>query len=214
MEPAVAGPHTQKAPGGGGGHGAGLLVAGGGGGLPSVAPGGEAAEDIGLELQNDARSEHSAAADQRQCGEIPGPHIGDHQEGDEENGRGAEVAHQAQQADTHACQHDEEGQVPLVEQPLQCGGAGEDIADLGDLRRLEGHAADGDPVDGAVFGVADHQGDAQQADGGGRHEPAVLLHPAEVPQEQSQHQKQRQPQQNSQELLEQTALGTGGSDGQ
>ena len=37
----------------------------------------------------------------------------------------------------------------------------------------------------------------------GRHEPAVLLHPAEVPQEQSQHQKQHQSQQNRQELLEQ-----------
>ena len=49
----------------------------------------------------------------------------------------------ARQPDAPAGQHHEERQVPPVEEPLQRGGAGEDVADLGDLRGLEGHAAQG-----------------------------------------------------------------------
>ena len=64
----------------------------------------------------------------------------------------SKVAHDAQKPDAHAIKDDEQRQVPLVEQPLQRGRSGEDIADLDDLRGLEAEAADGDPVDRAVLG--------------------------------------------------------------
>ena len=58
-----------------------------------------------------------------------------------------------------------------------------------------------DPVGGAVLPLSQHQGDAQQADGSRRHEPADLLHPFQVPQEDAQDQEERQTQQHREKLL-------------
>lgn len=82
-----------------------------------------------------------------------------------EDGSRAEVAHQPQQADAHAGEHDKQRQIPAAEQPFQRGGACKNIADLGDLRGLEGYTAQGDPVGRAEFSLAQHQRDPQQADG-------------------------------------------------
>ena len=58
--------------------------------------------------------------------------------------------------------------------------------------------------------MANQQRDSQQADGPGGHDPAGLLHPLQVPEEQAQHQKQHQPQQDGTELLEQAPRRAGG----
>ena len=166
-----------------------------------MAPRGEAAQNIGLELYDDPRAKGRAAADEGQSCGVPGAEIGDDQEGHKEDGRRAEVAHQPQQADAHAGEHDEQRQVPAAEQPFQRGGACKNIADLGDLRGLEGYTAQGDPVGRAEFSLAQHQRDPQQADGPGSHEPAALFHPFQIPQEQTQRQKQAHAQNDGQKLL-------------
>ena len=56
-----------------------------------------------------------AAADEGQSCGVPGAEIGDDQEGHKEDGRRAEVAHQPQQADAHAGEHDKQRQVPAAE---------------------------------------------------------------------------------------------------
>ena len=175
-----------------------------------MAPGGKAAEDIGLEPQDDPRAKHRPAADQRQGGKIPGAEIRDDQERDKEDGRRTEIAHQAQKADADAGQQDEEGQIPPPEQPLQRGRAGEDITDLGDLRGLERQPPNGNPVHRAVFGVTQHQRDPQKTNGRRGHEPAGFLHPGEIPEKDAQHQKQPQPKHNGKKLLEKALRGTGG----
>lgn len=49
----------------------GLLITGAGGRLPSVAPRGEAAQNIGLELYDDPRAKGRAAADEGQSCGVP-----------------------------------------------------------------------------------------------------------------------------------------------
>ena len=208
MEPALAGTHAHQAAGGGGRHGAGLLVAAAHRGiLPGVAPGGEPAHDIGLHRQHGEHREHAAAADEGQSGPVAGAEVGDDQEGDEEDGSGAEVAHVGQTGQAHAGEHDEQAQVPLAEESLQGGGTGEDVADLGNLRGLHADAADGNPVGRAVLGVGqaqlvEHHRQAEKADGRPRHEPADLLGPLQVLEEDAQDEEEDEPQHHTEELLE------------
>ena len=61
-----------------------------------MAPGGKAAEDVGLEVEDQQAGKQGPAADQGQGGEVAGAEVGDHQEGGEEDEGGAEVAHQRQ----------------------------------------------------------------------------------------------------------------------
>ena len=61
--------------------------------LPRVAPGGEALKDVGLEGEHGEHRKHPAAADEGQGGPVAGAEVGDNQEGDKEDGGGAEVAH-------------------------------------------------------------------------------------------------------------------------
>ena len=102
-----------------------------------MAPGGEAAEDVGLEVEDQQAGKQGPAADQGQGGEVAGAEVGDHQEGGEEDEGGAEVAHQRQTEQTYPGEHHEQPQVAPVEQPLQSGGAGKDVEDLGHLRGAE-----------------------------------------------------------------------------
>ena len=156
------------------------------------------------------RAEHRAAADQGKGRRIPGTKIGNDQKGDKEDRRRAEVAHQPQQADAHAGQNNEQRQVPAAEQPFQRGGTGKNVADLGDLRGLEGQAAQRDPVGRTEFGLAQHQRDAQQADGTGGHEPPQLLHPFQIPQKQPQRQEQSHAEDDRQQLLGEASRHAGG----
>ena len=159
-----------------------------------MAPGSKPGQDVRLELDNNARAEHRRAANQGQGRPVSGAQVGNDQEGDEENRRRTEVAHQPQQADAHAGEHDEQRQVSFAKQPLQRGGSGKDVTDLGNFRGLERKPADRNPVHRAVFGLPQHQGDAQKANGPRGHEPADLLHPLQVPQKQSQHNEEHQTQ--------------------
>ncbi len=84
------------------------------------------------------------------------------------------------------------------------------VADLRNLRGLEGDAPQGDPVGRAVLGLPSQKGNPQQPNGQRRHNPAVLLHPGEIPQEQPQHQEQHQPQEDGDKLLQKAPGGAGG----
>ena len=177
-----------------------------------MAPGGKALEDVGLDGEDHPRPGHAGPGDEGQGGPVPGAQVGDDQEGDEEDGGGAEVAHEGQAADTHQGEQQEEPQVPLPEEPVQGGGSGEDVADLGQLRGLEGEGAQDDPVHGAVAALAQaqspqHQGDPQKPHGPPGHEPADGLHPVQVPEEDAQHHEEAQPQQQGDELLEEVLRG-------
>ena len=208
MEPALAGANAHQTAGGGGRHGAGLLVAAAHRGvLPGVAPGGKPAHDVGLHRQHGKHGEHAAAADEGQSSPVPRAEVGDDQEGDEEDGGGAEVAHIGQAGQGHAGEHDKQAQVPLAEEPFQGGGSSEDIADLGDLRGLHADAPDGDPVGRAVLGIGqaqlvEHHRQAEKADGRPRHEPADLFGPVQIPEKDAQDEEEHQPQHHAEELLE------------
>lgn len=128
-----------------------------------MAPGGKAAENIGLEGHNDPGTEYCAAANQGEGGKIPRAHVGNDQEGDEEDGCRTEIAHDTKKRDAGAGQHNKEGQVPLVEEPFQRGRASEDITDFSDLRGLKRHAANRNPVDRSIFGMTEYQREGQQA---------------------------------------------------
>ena len=140
----------------------------------------------------------------------------DNQEGDKEDGGGAEVAHIGQTGQAHAGEQDEQAQVPLAEEPVQGGRPGKDVADFGQLRGLHRDAGNGQPVGRSIFGAGEaqqveHHGEAQQADGPGGHEPADFLGPVQVAQEDPQHQEQGQSQHHAEELLEQGGgIGGGG----
>ena len=173
-----------------------------------MAPGGKPAHDVGLHRQHGEHGEHAAAADEGQGGPVAGAEVGDDQEGDKEDGGGAEVAHIGQAGQGHAGEYDEQAQVPLAEEPLQGGGSGKDIADLGNLRGLHADAADGDPVGRAVLGIGqaqlvEHHRQAEEADGCPGHEPADLFGPFQVPEKDAQDEEEHQPQHHAEELLEQ-----------
>ena len=177
-------------------------------------PGGEAPQDIGLDGDQHQPAEHRAAADQGEGGKVAGAEIGDNQKGDEEDGGGAEVAHQGQAAHARAGEQDEQPQVPLAEQALQGGRPGEDVAGLGQFRGLEGESEQTDPVGRTVFDVPGDEGQGEQGDGCRRHEPADLPHPLQVPKKDSGDQEQDDAQQDGQQLLGDGGGGGGGGDRQ
>ena len=75
---------------------------------------------------------------------------------------GAKIIHQGQASADHHGIGNEGPEVPLAHDPVHGGSARKDEADLAQLRRLQGHAADDDPVFGAVVFPAEEQGQHQK----------------------------------------------------
>ena len=63
------------------------------------------------------------------------------------------------------------------------------------LRGLERKTAEGDPVDGPEFGLAQDQRGAQQKNGASGHQPADALDPIQVPEKDAQHDEKNETQQ-------------------
>ena len=201
MEPAVSRSHADETARGGSGHGAGLLEASVGGLFPHMAPDRKASQNVGLDAHQGKGTEYRAAADERQGGKVARAQIGDHQEGNKEDGGGAKVTHQSQAAHAGAGQDNEQPQISFAEQPVQGGGSGKDVADLGKLRRLEGESADADPVGRTVFHLAKDERQAQKEDGSGGHEPTDLLYPLQIPEKQPQNQEEDKAQHHREKLF-------------
>ena len=191
IQPTEAGPLAGEAAGGGGGHGPGLLKAGAVYILPGVAPGGKTLGDIGLHGHSQKARQPRPGQCQKHRGEGAGAHIGDHQEGDEENQRGAEVPNQGQGHDAHGGKADEAIEVAPAEEPVQGGSAHKNVAGLYQLRGLEGVAGKFQPVSGPQHRVAEDHVYCQQPQGQRRHRQAQRHGAPQAPQPPAAEQKQR-----------------------
>ena len=164
-------------------------------------PYGKPPQGVGRDFQR----QHSRK-DQRRNGQRHGTHtagtkIGDHKEGTEENQRRAEVVHQGKQTADENGIGDKNVNIPLAHDSVHGGRAGIDEADLAQLRRLQGQAADDQPVFRAVILGAEHQRHHQKAHARHRGQIPDDLRPLQVPQRPADDEKRHHPQRHGGKLL-------------
>ena len=118
--------------------------------LPSVTPSLKAVGYVRLKSQYNRYAEHRRGKRQNNCFEIARAHKRNKQECHEEDQRCAKIVHQRQTAANSHRIGDKQPKISLLEQAIHGRGTDEDKADLAQLRGLQGHAADDQPVFGAV----------------------------------------------------------------
>ena len=147
-----------------------------------MAPRREAFPYVRLGNQNHGAAGNRAARHKHQRRKIAGAQIRNDEKCDEEDGRTAEVAHQAEEHHHRKRQRHEQTEVTLSEQSVKRCSARKDIAKLGKLGRLETEAPDFDPVGGAVLRVPEYDRQKQKPDSGRSREPAEPLDEVQVAQ--------------------------------
>ena len=164
-------------------------------------PHGKPTQSVGRDFQR----QHSRK-DQRRNGQRHGTHtagtkIRDHKKGAEENQRRAEVVHQGKQAADENGIGDKNVNIPLAHDSVHGGRAGIDEADLAQLRRLQGQAADDQPVFRAVILGAEHQRHHQKAHARHRGQIPDDLRPFQIPQRPADDEKRHHAQRHGGKLL-------------
>ena len=119
---------------------------------------------VGQKAQYQNAREARRGDGQRDGRKVAGAQERDDKERDKENDRGSEILHERQTRADHGGIGDEQHDIALCHQPRERGRADIDKADLDELRRLERHAAQLDPVARAEFFHAKEQIERQQAD--------------------------------------------------
>ena len=182
MEPSLARAEAEQAARRDAHHRPRLRIAGRQRIFPHVAPRGEALERIGLEPQRQHPGKARARAGQRDRRHVAGAQKRDHKERHKEDDGRAEVVHQREAAADGRRIADEHHQISLCHQAVQRRRARIHEADLHQLRRLERHAAQLDPVARAELFRAEHEVHRQKQNTSRRGEVAEHLRPLEVAQ--------------------------------
>ena len=164
-------------------------------------PGGEPVQGVGRDPQGQHTRENQSRDGKGHRTHGAGTKIGNQQEGAEEHQGRAEVIHQCQKA---ADQHgigDKQEQVPFAHDPVHGGRAREHEADLAQLRRLQGHTADDQPVFRTVILRTEHQRHQQKAHTCRHGKVPDHLRPLQIPQRPAQNQEGNNSQNHGTELL-------------
>ncbi len=164
-------------------------------------PGGEPVQGMGGDPQSQHPGKAQGGDGQRHRTHGAGAKIGNEQEGAEEYQCRAEVVHESQQPADHHGIGNEQNQVPSAHDPIHGGGSGKDEADLAQLRGLQGHAAQNQPVFRAVILRAEDQGDHQKAHARRHRQVAHHLGSFQIPQRPAQNQEGDNAQTHGSQLL-------------
>ena len=134
--------------------------------LPHMAIRLEAVGDIGHEADCQDSAEHCRRNREDDCLEISRTHERDQEEGNEENQRRTEVAHDSKQAHADNGKADEDEQILFGVQLVERTRADQNVDDLDQLGGLEGQRTDIDPVCRAVGDLTEYDTHSEQTDRG------------------------------------------------
>ena len=147
-----------------------------------MAPCLKAVSRIGQKAQHQNAREARRGDGQCNRRKVAGAQERDDKERDKENDCSSEILHKRQTRADHGGIGDEQHNIALCHQPRERGRADIDKADLDELRRLERHAAQLNPVARTEFFHAEEQVERQQTDARNSREIAHGLRPLQIAQ--------------------------------